>query len=91
MLIGGSGAYSATGEGKWLDRTLDLLRDLVEASQPTFASCWGFQAMARALGGHVVTDLQRAEYVEKMAGMTLDVFGLAAKKRRKHAPCYNDS
>ena len=61
VLIGGSGAYSATGEGEWLDRTLDLLRDLVVTSKPTFASCWGFQAMARALGGNVVTDLQRAE------------------------------
>jgi GMP synthase (glutamine-hydrolysing) len=61
VLIGGSGRYSATASGAWLDRSFDLLRDLVETSKPTFASCWGFQAMARALGGRLVTDLGRAE------------------------------
>ena len=30
-------------------------------AKPAFASCWGFQALARALGGEVVTDLVRAE------------------------------
>ncbi len=61
VFIGGSGNYSATQTGLWLDRTFDLLRELVAISKPTFASCWGFQAMARALGGRVVTDLRRAE------------------------------
>jgi len=61
VLLGGSGDYSATGEGGWLDRSLDVLRDLVDRRQPTFASCWGFQAMARALGGTVVHDLDTAE------------------------------
>ena len=61
MLIGGSGRYSAIGEGDWLLRTLDLLRDLHSRSRPVFASCWGFQAMARALGGTVERDPQRAE------------------------------
>ena len=32
-----------------------------ETAKPTFASCWGFQALARALGGRVVTDHARAE------------------------------
>ena len=61
VLIGGSGRYSATATGVWLDRTFDLLCELVERAKPTFASCWGFQAMARALGGTVVTDRHRAE------------------------------
>ena len=61
VLLGGSGDYSAGGEGQWLDRSLDLLRDLVELGQPTFASCWGFQAMARAMGGSVVRNLDTAE------------------------------
>ena len=30
-------------------------------SKPTFASCWGFQALAKALGGSVVSDITRAE------------------------------
>ncbi|MEX0939333.1 MAG: type 1 glutamine amidotransferase [Pirellulales bacterium] len=61
VLLGGSGDYSATGQGSWLDRTLDSLRELERTAKPTFASCWGFQAMARALGGEVAHDLPRAE------------------------------
>jgi GMP synthase (glutamine-hydrolysing) len=44
-----------------LERALDSLRLVYENAVPTFASCWGFQAMARALGGEVVHDLDRAE------------------------------
>ena len=61
VLLGGSGDYSATGEGEWLDRSLDVLRELVQRNQPTFASCWGFQAMARAMGGTVVNNPDTAE------------------------------
>jgi GMP synthase (glutamine-hydrolysing) len=61
MLLGGSGDYSAAGEGDWLERALDTLREIHRLGRPTFASCWGFQAMARALGGHVIHDPPRAE------------------------------
>lgn len=61
MLLGGSGHYSAAGEGDWLERALDSLRLVHDHSEPTFASCWGFQAMARAMGGRVIKDLPRAE------------------------------
>ena len=61
FLLGGSGHYSAAGEGEWLERALDSLRLVHETRQPTFASCWGFQALARALGGRVVKDLSHAE------------------------------
>ncbi len=61
VLLGGSGDYSVAQGGPWLERVLDTMRDLHARSMPTFASCWGFQAMARALGGEVVTDLARAE------------------------------
>jgi len=61
VLLGGSGHYSAAGEGRWLDRTLDTLQRLHAAAKPTFASCWGFQAFARALCGRVENDPQRAE------------------------------
>jgi GMP synthase (glutamine-hydrolysing) len=37
------------------------LREIHILSKPTFASCWGFQAMARALGGCCVNDLPNAE------------------------------
>jgi GMP synthase (glutamine-hydrolysing) len=61
VLLGGSGDYSAASSGPWLDRALDGLRLLHEMRKPTFASCWGFQAMARALGGRVIHDASRAE------------------------------
>ena len=61
VLLGGSGHYSAAGEGDWLDRALDSLRTVYETGTPTFASCWGFQAMARALGGEVVRLAGQAE------------------------------
>tara|TARA_R110002111_G_scaffold262860_1_gene341953 strand:- start:68206 stop:68961 length:756 start_codon:yes stop_codon:yes gene_type:complete len=61
ILIGGSGHYSAAGEGRWLDVALESLRVVHDSRKPTFASCWGFQAMARAMGGQVIHDLNRAE------------------------------
>lgn len=61
VLIGGSGDYSVPKGGTWLEPALDAMRELHSTSKPTFASCWGFQAMAAAMGGHVVDDHQRAE------------------------------
>ena len=61
VLLGGSGDYSVARGGPWLEAALEAMRDLDRLSKPTFASCWGFQAMARALGGEVVTDLSCAE------------------------------
>jgi GMP synthase (glutamine-hydrolysing) len=61
VLLGGSGDYSVAEGGRWLPAALEAMRELHAWNKPTFASCWGFQAMARALGGAVVTDLSRAE------------------------------
>lgn len=61
VLLGGSGDYSVAKGGPWLEAARDVMRGLCEASKPTFASCWGFQAMAHAMGGEVVTDLSLAE------------------------------
>ncbi len=61
MLFGGSGHYSAVEDYPWLLKALDLIRELHAAKKPTFASCWGFQAVSRALGGSVVHDLSKAE------------------------------
>lgn len=61
VLLGGSGDYSVAHGGPWLPAALEAMRELYQWSKPTFASCWGFQAMAQALGGQVVTDLNRAE------------------------------
>ncbi|MCA9232365.1 MAG: type 1 glutamine amidotransferase [Planctomycetales bacterium] len=61
VLIGGSGNYSAAGQSPWLDSTLAGFRRLVELRKPTFASCWGFQAIARAMGGRCIHDPPHAE------------------------------
>lgn len=61
VLLGGSGDYSVARGGPWLGAALESMAGLYESGKPTFASCWGFQAMARALGGEVVTDRERAE------------------------------
>jgi GMP synthase (glutamine-hydrolysing) len=74
LLLGGSGHYSAAersgGDGThepqermspWLERALDSMQEVFGLAKPTFASCWGFQAMARAMGGRCVNDLPNAE------------------------------
>ena len=61
ILLGGSGDYSVAEGGPWLESALGAMRELHELAKPTFASCWGFQAMAKALGGEVVPDHSRAE------------------------------
>jgi len=61
VVLGGSGDYSVAEGGEWMPRALEGIRRLVDCNKPTFASCWGFQAFAKALGGEVVTDLARAE------------------------------
>ncbi len=61
LLIGGSGDYSAADDNPWLERTLEGLRRIIELGKPTFASCWGFQAFARAAGGRCIHDPAHAE------------------------------
>jgi GMP synthase (glutamine-hydrolysing) len=61
VLLGGSGDYSVAEGGTWFEVAMDSMRELHALAKPTFASCWGFQAMARAMGGVVVTDIARAE------------------------------
>lgn len=68
VLLGGSGDYSVAEGGDWLTPILEAMRELFDLSKPTFASCWGFQAFAKAMGGDVITDMDRAELG------TLDVF-----------------
>ena len=61
FIIGGSGDYSIAHGGEWMKKVMHTMNYLYENSKITFASCWGFQAMAKARGGVVVNDLQRAE------------------------------
>ncbi len=59
VFIGGSGDYSVVRH--WNDDVQHTMERLYERAGPTFGSCWGFQALARALGGEVV---QERRYVE---------------------------
>src|SRR5258708_1313745 len=68
LLLAGTGHYPAAIPGEpgcpepfWLDGAFDCLRQIHHLAKPTFASCWGFQAMARALGGECVNDIRNAE------------------------------
>jgi len=61
FVVGGSGDYSVVTGGPWLEAAFETMRELAELARPCFSSCWGFQAMSKALGGRVVTDLNRAE------------------------------
>ena len=85
VFLGGSGEYSVVTGGSWLARALDTMGELYHVGQPTFASCWGFQAMAMALGGQVVTDRERAEVGTAWVELTSEgeadpVFGKLAKR-----------
>lgn len=90
ILLGGSGDYSAADEGPWFDQILDSLRRLTDLAKPTFASCWGFQAFARALGGRCIHDPAHAELgnVElelTAAGQSDPLFGQLPSRFLGHA------
>ena len=61
FFIGGAGEYSATKDYEWMPFALDIIRYAHDTSKPTFGSCWGHQLIARALGGRVEHDPDRAE------------------------------
>lgn len=61
FILGGSGHYSVVYDVAWLDYAFETLRRVYDSGKPVFASCWGFQAMARAMGGRVINDLATAE------------------------------
>lgn len=61
VMFGGSGAFSVLDDVPWIHAGLDLLRRVLDARVPAFASCFGFQGLAHALGGEVVHDPARTE------------------------------
>ncbi len=62
LLVGGSGKYSTLDGEAWLKAFFDFLSDVVVPRKiPTFASCFGFQALVMAGGGEMVRDPSRAE------------------------------
>jgi GMP synthase (glutamine-hydrolysing) len=62
VMIGGSGEYSAYQDYPWMPDLLALCRAAYKRDLPTFGSCWGHQVLARAFGGTVIHDAERAEF-----------------------------
>ena len=61
LMIAGAGAFSAHEDYDWMPSLLKLCQKAVARRLPTFGSCWGHQVLARALGGTVAYDPERAE------------------------------
>lgn len=61
VVIGGAGAHSVTEEYPFTAPLVAAVEQMVAARQPLFGSCWGHQFIAKALGGTVLTDLERKE------------------------------
>jgi len=61
LLVGGSGDHSVLDETPAIVDFIGFLQHVCEIGFPTFASCFGFQGLALALGGEVVSDAARAE------------------------------
>ena len=61
IFVGGAGEYSVLDKEDCIYRFIDFLGEVVDAEYPTFASCFGFQAMVLSLGGEVVKDVDNAE------------------------------
>lgn len=62
LLVGGSGEYSmANPEAEFLSPMCDFLSELVDRDFPIFASCFGFHALAHALGSKIITDMETME------------------------------
>ena len=61
VIIGGAGVHSAVSDDHFTEDLIGSVRRLVEARKHRFGSCYGHQFIARALGGEVIHDAERAE------------------------------
>jgi GMP synthase (glutamine-hydrolysing) len=61
VFFGGSGSYSVLDDIGWIQQGLRLCLTVAELKVPGYASCFGFQGLARALGGEVIHDDARTE------------------------------
>lgn len=62
LMVGGSGDYYVSKQnlpGFW--ELMDLLKEVVAVGHPTFASCFGFQLLVKALGGEIIYDADGME------------------------------
>ena len=62
LMVGGSGDYYVSKENlPNFEGVLALLADVTAVGHPTFASCFGFQLLVKALGGEIMYDAKHAE------------------------------
>jgi GMP synthase (glutamine-hydrolysing) len=61
IFVGGSGEYSVLDDNPLIHSFINFLGTCVERGHPTFASCFGFQALVLALGGEIIKDPDQAE------------------------------
>jgi GMP synthase (glutamine-hydrolysing) len=62
LMVGGSGEYYVSkGNLPNFQAVLDMLAEVVTVGHPTFASCFGFQLMVKALGGEIEYDAEHME------------------------------
>jgi GMP synthase (glutamine-hydrolysing) len=61
LLVGGAGEYSVLDDDPRIKRFISFLGEMTNTEVPTFASCFGFQALVLALGGTIVKDVPNAE------------------------------
>ena len=61
ILVGGSGEYSVLDNHPIIKRFNNFVGELSTIGKPMFASCFGFQALALALGGTIIKDPDNAE------------------------------
>lgn len=56
VLVGGAGDFSVLDDHPFLSPFFEFFLQVHRASIPTFASCFGFQALCVAFGGEIVSD-----------------------------------
>lgn len=70
IFFGGSGAYSVLDDIDWIKAGMRTVLDVVEERIPAWASCFGFQGLAKALGGEVIRDDERQELGSYLTDLT---------------------
>jgi len=70
VFFGGSGAYSVLDDIQWIRAGMEALQRVVDARVPAWASCFGFQGLAVALGGEVRRDDDATEMGSTLLHLT---------------------
>jgi GMP synthase (glutamine-hydrolysing) len=70
VFFGGSGAFSVLDDIAWIRHGMDALLEVIDARIPAWASCFGFQGLALAMGGEVVRDDARTELGSTLLTLT---------------------